>query len=275
MDKYGDLFGPNPPQTLDELVERMQGQMAQMQNLLDSLPGDMRQQLQDLLQDKVGRPRPASGELHELASNLEFLSPMRDMRNQYPFRGDEEVDLNEAMRLMDRMQSMDDLERQARAHAVRRRPRRHRRGEAPRAAGTRPGRRWSTSSRISPDPRGGRLHPPQGQQLRVDAARHAQDRPEGAGRDLLVAQEGFVRQTCRETRQRPRRRARRRHEEVRVRRPVPPGAGRDDHELAAARGRVAAGAARQGRLRGLPLRAPHADGDRDDGRPLVVDGPAR
>jgi len=111
MDKYGDLFGPNPPQTLDELVERMQGQMAQMQNLLDSLPGDMRQQLQELLQDKVGDP-DLQAELRELQSNLEFLSPMRDMRNQYPFRGDEEVDLNEAMRLMDQMQSMDDLERQ-------------------------------------------------------------------------------------------------------------------------------------------------------------------
>ena len=111
MDQYGDLFGPNPPQTLDELVERMQGQMAQMQNLLDSLPGDMRQQLQELLQDKVGDP-DLQAELRELQSNLEFLSPMRDMRNQYPFRGDEEVDLNEAMRLMDQMQSMDDLERQ-------------------------------------------------------------------------------------------------------------------------------------------------------------------
>jgi uncharacterized protein with von Willebrand factor type A (vWA) domain len=111
MDQYGDLLGPNPPQTLDELVERMQGQMAQMQNLLDSLPGDMRQQLQELLQDKVGDP-DLQAELRELQSNLEFLSPMRDMRNQYPFRGDEEVDLNEAMRLMDQMQSMDDLERQ-------------------------------------------------------------------------------------------------------------------------------------------------------------------
>ena len=37
---------------------------------------------------------------------------MRDMRNQYPFRGDEEIDLNEAMQLMDQMQSMDELERQ-------------------------------------------------------------------------------------------------------------------------------------------------------------------
>ncbi|TAK58297.1 MAG: VWA domain-containing protein, partial [Dehalococcoidia bacterium] len=111
MQQYGDLFGANPPQSLGELVERLQGQAAQMQNLLDSLPGDMRQQLQDLLADKVGDP-DLQAELSELQMNLEFLSPMRDMRNQYPFRGDEEIDLNEAMGLMDRMQSMDDLERQ-------------------------------------------------------------------------------------------------------------------------------------------------------------------
>ena len=111
MDQYGDLFGDNPPQSLDELVERMQAQAAQMQNLLDSLPGDMRQQLQDLLRDKIG-DADLQAELQELQMNLEFLSPMRDMRNQYPFRGDEELDLNEAMGLMDRMQSMDELERQ-------------------------------------------------------------------------------------------------------------------------------------------------------------------
>src|SRR5438552_1385705 len=111
MQKYGDLFGPNPPQSLDELVAQMQSQISQMQNLLDSLPGEMRQQLQDLLSDKIGDPDLQS-ELSELASNLEFLSPMRDMRNQYPFRGDEELDLNQAMGLMDRMQTMDDLGRQ-------------------------------------------------------------------------------------------------------------------------------------------------------------------
>ncbi len=111
MQKYGDLFGPNPPQSLDELVAQMQSQISQMQNLLDSLPGDMRQQLQDLLTDKIGDP-DLQAELSELASNLEFLMPMRDMRNQYPFRGDEELNLNQAMGLMDRMQSMDELERQ-------------------------------------------------------------------------------------------------------------------------------------------------------------------
>jgi uncharacterized protein with von Willebrand factor type A (vWA) domain len=111
MQQYGDLFGPNPPQSLDELIAQMQQQIANMQNLLDSLPPDMRQQLQDLLMDKVGDPE-LQAELSELAANLELLYPMRDLRNQYPFRGDEELDLNQAMQLMDRMQSMDELERQ-------------------------------------------------------------------------------------------------------------------------------------------------------------------
>jgi uncharacterized protein with von Willebrand factor type A (vWA) domain len=111
MQQYGDLFGDNPPQSLEDLIAQMQAQIAQMQNLLDSMPSEMRQQLQDLLSDKIGDSELQSM-LNELASNLEYMFPMRDMRNQYPFRGDEEIDLQEAMRLMDRMQGMDELERQ-------------------------------------------------------------------------------------------------------------------------------------------------------------------
>ncbi len=111
MQQYGDLFGPNPPQSLDELVEQMQRQMSQMQNLLDSLPSDMRQQLQDLLMDKIADPE-LRDEMAELAANLEYLYPQRDLRNQYPFRGDEELDLNQAMQLMENMQDMDEIERQ-------------------------------------------------------------------------------------------------------------------------------------------------------------------
>jgi uncharacterized protein with von Willebrand factor type A (vWA) domain len=40
------------------------------------------------------------------------MFPMRDLRNQYAFRGDEELELSEAMQLMERMQGMDELERQ-------------------------------------------------------------------------------------------------------------------------------------------------------------------
>ena len=111
MQQHGDLFGPNAPASLEDLLASMQQQMSQMQNLLDSMPGDMRQQLQDLLSDKIGDPQLQAG-LSQLQANLEYLFPSSDSHNQYPFRGEEELDLNAAMQLMDRMQGMDELERQ-------------------------------------------------------------------------------------------------------------------------------------------------------------------
>lgn len=111
MDKYGDLFGDNPPQSLDELIEQMTAGIAAMQSLLDSLPPDARRQLQDLLMDKVADPE-LQRELQELQINLDILSPSQDMQNQYPFRGDEELDLLQAMSMMGDLQDMDELERQ-------------------------------------------------------------------------------------------------------------------------------------------------------------------
>jgi uncharacterized protein with von Willebrand factor type A (vWA) domain len=111
MQKYGDLFGPNPPESLEDLIAQMQHQIASMQSLLDSLPADQRRQLQDLLQEKIGDPE-LMRDLQELSINLDILYPMRELRNQYLFRGDEELDLMEAMRLMDRLQGLDQLEKQ-------------------------------------------------------------------------------------------------------------------------------------------------------------------
>src|SRR6266581_488969 len=111
MQKYGDLFGDNPPQSLEELIEQMQAGIAAMQSLLDSLPPDMRQQLHDLLMDKIGDP-DLQRELMELQMNLDIVAPGDDLENQYPFRGDEGLDLLQAMKLMDNLQDMDDLEKQ-------------------------------------------------------------------------------------------------------------------------------------------------------------------
>ena len=41
--------------------------------------------------------------------------PMQEMRQNYPFSGDESLSLQEAMRLMDQLQQIDDLEAQLRA----------------------------------------------------------------------------------------------------------------------------------------------------------------
>jgi uncharacterized protein with von Willebrand factor type A (vWA) domain len=111
MDEFGDMFGDNPPQSLDELIEQMQAQMQAMQSLLESLPSDQRQQLQSLLADKLGDPE-LEGELSQLAANLEYMDPGAERAPAYPFRGDEELDLQAAMNLMSEMQDIDELERQ-------------------------------------------------------------------------------------------------------------------------------------------------------------------
>ena len=111
MEQYGDMFGDNPPQSLDELIAMMQAQTSAMQSLMESLPASQRQQLQSLLSEKLGDPE-LEAELSELAQSLAFLDPQRDQSGAYPFRGDEEIDLQAAMELMREMQNIDDLERQ-------------------------------------------------------------------------------------------------------------------------------------------------------------------
>jgi uncharacterized protein with von Willebrand factor type A (vWA) domain len=111
MEKYGDLFGDNPPQSLDELIEQMQQGIAAMQSLIDSMPADMRRQLQDLMMDRLDDPE-LQRELQELAINLDIVAPMQDMQNQYPFRGEEELDLLQGLDLMGDLQGLDDLEKQ-------------------------------------------------------------------------------------------------------------------------------------------------------------------
>ncbi|MGD0115074.1 MAG: VWA domain-containing protein [Dehalococcoidia bacterium] len=111
MSKHGDLFGPEPPQTLEEMIAQMQQQIGQMTAVLDSLPPDLRSQLRDLLSEKIADPELAD-ELSELAAGLEMLYPMNLLRSRYSFRGEEGLDISEAMRLMDHMQDLDGLENQ-------------------------------------------------------------------------------------------------------------------------------------------------------------------
>lgn len=105
MAKHGDMFGDNPPQSLDELLEQMQQQMAAAQSLMNSLSADQRQQLQSMMAGRLGDPDLES-ELRKLSKELDFLNPDG---GQYQFTGNERIDLDEAMRLMNEMQKMDDL----------------------------------------------------------------------------------------------------------------------------------------------------------------------
>src|SRR5215212_1364622 len=112
MDKWGQFF-PGA-QNLDDLIEQMQQQAAQMQSLLDSMSPEQRQQLEELMQS-ILKDQELQRELSELAMNLEELYPMGDLRKRYPFRGDEPLSLQEAMKLMDDLQELDRLEKQLRS----------------------------------------------------------------------------------------------------------------------------------------------------------------
>ena len=108
MDRWGDAFGPNPPQSLDELLEQLRDRMQQMDSLMESLSPEQREQLQQL-SDSMMSEMGLQEEMQELAANLGQLFPMERPSN-YQFRGDDPVTLQEAMRLMEQMAEMEQLE---------------------------------------------------------------------------------------------------------------------------------------------------------------------
>lgn len=111
MEQFGDQFGPERPSSLDELVRMLQRRMAQVQSLLDSMPAEQRQALEQLL-ESILQDEGLRDELTELAANLEHLFPMRDLKSRYPFQGQEPLSLTEALRLMEELQGMDELAKQ-------------------------------------------------------------------------------------------------------------------------------------------------------------------
>ncbi len=110
MRKFSDMFGDNPPRSLDELLDQMRRQMAAAQSLLSSLSPQQREQLQSLMSDRFGDPELES-ELIKLAKEMDFLNPEG---KRYVFGGGDELDLEAAMRLMGEMRDLDQLIEQVR-----------------------------------------------------------------------------------------------------------------------------------------------------------------
>ncbi|GCE49717.1 uncharacterized protein with von Willebrand factor type A (vWA) domain [Thermosporothrix hazakensis] len=107
MQKHGQYFpGVN---SLDDLIEQMQMQSAAMQGILDNLSPEQREELQQLSDQLLGDDR-IRVDMMEMFAHLEALAPMDDIRTRFPFRGNETLPLNEALRMMGRMQQMEGLE---------------------------------------------------------------------------------------------------------------------------------------------------------------------
>ncbi|HXD96500.1 MAG TPA: hypothetical protein VN646_08160 [Candidatus Acidoferrum sp.] len=116
FDAFMAKHGQNFPgvESLDQLIEQMGRQMAAMQSLMQSLSPDQRRQLDEMMRNLMLQDERLEAQMRQLAMNLSQFLPLDEMARRYPFQGDEEVSMQEAMRLMEQMQEMDDLEREIR-----------------------------------------------------------------------------------------------------------------------------------------------------------------
>ena len=89
-------------------MEQLQNRMQQMESLMESLNSEQRGQLQDMMQSMMGE-MGLEGELSELASHLGQMFP-QERAQSYPFRGDDPLTMQEAMRMMEEMAKLEEME---------------------------------------------------------------------------------------------------------------------------------------------------------------------
>ena len=116
FDQFKQKWGQNFPgvESLDQLLEQMGRQMAQMQSLMKSLSPGQRAELEQMMRSLFAQDERLEAAMSQLAMHLSELLPMDEMAERYPFQGDEEVTLAEAMRLMDELKQMEELEQEIR-----------------------------------------------------------------------------------------------------------------------------------------------------------------
>ena len=111
-DQFSDMLSGDP-QNLEDLLGQMQGQMQAMQSLLQSMSQEQRQQLSGLMETMMG-DMGLRQQLMEMSLALEQFFPT-ERPERYPFQGDDPVSLQEAMRLMQELRELGELEQQMRA----------------------------------------------------------------------------------------------------------------------------------------------------------------
>ena len=110
MERFGDMFPPGI-NSLDELLEHLQRQMAQMQSLLQSMSPEAREELRQMM-DSLLQDDSLRLELARLSGFMQAMMPPSEMSERYPFFGEDPLSMGEAMGLMERLQQMDRLESQ-------------------------------------------------------------------------------------------------------------------------------------------------------------------
>ena len=106
MDRWGQMF-PGV-QNLDQLLDRLARQSAQLESLMESLTPEQRRELQELQQAILDDPGMQEA-LGELGEHLDRLG-LAQQAGRYRAQGDTPLSLQEALRLMGELHGLDRLE---------------------------------------------------------------------------------------------------------------------------------------------------------------------
>jgi uncharacterized protein with von Willebrand factor type A (vWA) domain len=115
MEEFGD-FVPENPETLDELLENMAQRMQAMQNFMNSLTPEQRSQLQQL-SEQLMEDMDLNWQVQQLGERLQQLFPQPGNGQGYNFRGEQPMDMQQAMQAMQEMADLDAMENMMRQAA--------------------------------------------------------------------------------------------------------------------------------------------------------------
>jgi uncharacterized protein with von Willebrand factor type A (vWA) domain len=101
--------GDQDDSSLESIVKGMQQKHSLMQSLMKSMSSDMGAQVQKLLNSTFS-DEGSMKEMRQLEASLESIYPMRQVRKSYPFDGDKEIGLEDAIEVMKKLQAMEELE---------------------------------------------------------------------------------------------------------------------------------------------------------------------
>jgi uncharacterized protein with von Willebrand factor type A (vWA) domain len=107
--QYQDMFPDGMPESLDEFLEQLAHNMQAMQSLLNSLSDETRQELQRLMQQVFGDAHLQQA-MADLMQYLQAYMQQEGIGARFPFQGQEALPLQDALRLIERLQGMERLE---------------------------------------------------------------------------------------------------------------------------------------------------------------------
>jgi len=109
MERYGEEFFPEGPETLDELLELMARRMAAMQAMLNSMTPEQRAQLQGL-SEQLLEDMDLSFQMSQLSANLQQAFPDMGWNRRYDFSGQDPLGFADAAAMMNELGDLDQIE---------------------------------------------------------------------------------------------------------------------------------------------------------------------